>query len=429
MRILPCSGRVRRGTLMVLTVAFVLGAALPAFAASPPSVRFPASVAPRVALSLDQSALSSVDSLSAPLLGDPALRSAFPQVAVDAPAATVNLPLSGIYYWLDTYLCVDGYVTNNTASAAGPIAIQVTVKDAGVTVKTETTFAFIYNLVPGRDAAVKMVFDDLVSYAGRTDLVVEVANLADQPSQFPEAIDLTLVDKTMTTDADGVRTWTCTFRNDATVPVEAPLAGGWEWDSSDARIDTLYGADATAKIAPGATVSIEVYGTFVGVTPARTEVYAQAMPSQPDISMPVYRFFNVRNANHFYTDSASERDMVIATWPDVFRYEGIAYYVNPAKNEQPLYRFFYRRGSSHFYTASVQEASMILAKWPDVFTYDGTTYRVSREQVTGGTTVYRFLNRRNSSHFYTASAEERDMVTKRWPNIFIYEGPAFWVVP
>jgi len=142
--------------------------------------------------------------------------------------------------------------------------------------------------------------------------------------------------------------------------------------------------------------------------------------------VPVYRFYNVRNGTHFFTPSAAERDMIIATWPDVYRYEGIAYVMNPAKNTHALYRFYNRSTKSHFYTASEQEKNTILARWSNVFTLEGATYNVLLTPAPGSIPVYRFYHR-NGSHFYTASSEERDMVIARWSNVYTYEGPGFWI--
>ncbi|MDO8847064.1 MAG: hypothetical protein Q7W51_01570 [Coriobacteriia bacterium] len=141
----------------------------------------------------------------------------------------------------------------------------------------------------------------------------------------------------------------------------------------------------------------------------------------------VFRFFNVTNNTHFFTDSLQEKNMVLATWPAIFRYEGIAYTTNPALNLQPLYRFYNRASKSHFYTASLDEANHVIATWSHIFTYDGPTYSVSPIAGAGMSPVYRFYNVRNGSHFYTASAQEADMVIATWPDVYRFEGPAFWV--
>lgn len=150
-----------------------------------------------------------------------------------------------------------------------------------------------------------------------------------------------------------------------------------------------------------------------------------AAPGVP--SIPIFRFYSAKSGTHFYTPSAAERDQVIARWPDIWKYEGVAYWVNPAKNTQPLYRFYNWRIGSHFYTASKAERDMVIARYSGTFSYDGPTYAVTPSPAAGKATVYRFLNVQNGSHFYTANAAERDTVLARWPHIYRLEGPAFWI--
>lgn len=142
---------------------------------------------------------------------------------------------------------------------------------------------------------------------------------------------------------------------------------------------------------------------------------------------PVYRFYNVTNGTHFFTCSAEERDMVVATWPKVFNYEGVAYNIDPESDTTQLYRFYNRVSRSHFYTPSAEEADMVVATWPDKFTYEGRAYGVSTGSTDGGDPVYRFYNRQTGSHFYTASTVERDTVAVRWGSVYQYDGVAFYV--
>lgn len=145
------------------------------------------------------------------------------------------------------------------------------------------------------------------------------------------------------------------------------------------------------------------------------------------VTAPVYRFYNFTNNTHFFTDSIGERDMVSATWPHIFRYEGVAYSINRANNVQQLYRFYNRVSKSHFYTASDTEAATVMARWSNVYNYDGRTYAVNPGPVAGSAPVYRFYNLRNGSHFYTASVSERDTVAATWPDVYRLEGTAFWI--
>lgn len=142
---------------------------------------------------------------------------------------------------------------------------------------------------------------------------------------------------------------------------------------------------------------------------------------------PVFRFYNAGRNTHFFTSSAEERAMVIATWPHIFTDEGVAYYMNPFNNSTPLYRFYNRVSGSHFYTASAAERAMVNATWPHIFTDEGATYAVNPVPVLNSIPIYRFYNLQNSSHFYTASDTERDTVIANWPHIYRYEGPAFYL--
>lgn len=148
---------------------------------------------------------------------------------------------------------------------------------------------------------------------------------------------------------------------------------------------------------------------------------------QPEPPVSVFRFYNVRTGTHFYTSSETERDSVIAKWPTVFAYEGVAYYTKATRNPDPLYRFYNVRNGSHFYTASSAEKDLVIARWSSVFAYEGETYRVSLTPDGGKAPVYRFYNTRNGSHFYTASAEEAATVRQNWPGVYADEGPAFYL--
>lgn len=141
----------------------------------------------------------------------------------------------------------------------------------------------------------------------------------------------------------------------------------------------------------------------------------------------VYRFYNAKNGTHFYTDSRAEVRHVKATWPDVFQYEGLAYVTDSVADTQPLYRFYNKVSQSHFYTASAGERDHVIATWPHIYTYEGPTYKVSASSGPWKAPIYRFYHLGNGSHFYTASLAERDHVIATWPNVYRYEGPAFWI--
>ncbi len=198
-----------------------------------------------------------------------------------------------------------------------------------------------------------------------------------------------------------------------------------------------FGTDQTFTMTPnpGFHLSeVRVDGALVPTTNTYTFTNVQAAHTisatfVSDRMMPVYRFYNLVNGSHFYTASVAERDHVAATWPTILAYEGVAYSVNldnPA-NADPLYRFYRPANGTHFYTASLAERDHIMATWPGVLNYEGIAYNVSAVERPNTVPVYRFFNVVSGSHFYTISVAERDHVIATWPGIFNYEGVAFHV--
>jgi hypothetical protein len=155
-------------------------------------------------------------------------------------------------------------------------------------------------------------------------------------------------------------------------------------------------------------------------------------PAAPAIAGPagaVFRFFNVKTGSHFYSASLTEANRVAALYYSIYRYEGMAYVADPPKNATPLYRFFNKTKGSHFYTATVAERDSVIKRLSKTYTYEGVAYNVSAAPATGAVTVYRFLNRKNGTHFYTATEAERDGVRARLSSIYTYEGIAFYAMP
>ncbi len=74
-------------------------------------------------------------------------------------------------------------------------------------------------------------------------------------------------------------------------------------------------------------------------------------------------------------------------------------------------------------------ATTCRARLSSIFTYEGAAYNVSATPAKGAVTVYRFFNKKNGTHFYTASAAERDSVRAKLSGTYKYEGAAFHVMP
>lgn len=98
---------------------------------------------------------------------------------------------------------------------------------------------------------------------------------------------------------------------------------------------------------------------------------------------PVYRFYNATTRAHFYTISESEKADVIAKLPQ-FAYEGISWYAKtpaqilatPDATTVPLFRFYNLSNGTHFYTNSESEKANVIATLSKTYQYEGPAYYV-----------------------------------------------------
>ena len=151
----------------------------------------------------------------------------------------------------------------------------------------------------------------------------------------------------------------------------------------------------------------------------------------PLAATTVYRFYNKTNGSHFYTASEAEKNSVVANLSATYKLEGVAYKINTANpaNSAPLYRFYNKKNGSHFYTASLAEKNSVQANLSATYSYDGPAYNVCVAPPAGSTTVWRFFNKLNSSHFYTADQAEKNNVQNNLTATYALDGPAFYLAP
>lgn len=77
--------------------------------------------------------------------------------------------------------------------------------------------------------------------------------------------------------------------------------------------------------------------------------------------IPLYRLYNSILTDHFYTSSATEKDVAVASHGYI--YESVACYVFSAHNENssPVYRLYSEEKKDHFYTISETEKNELIA--------------------------------------------------------------------
>jgi hypothetical protein len=216
---------------------------------------------------------------------------------------------------------------------------------------------------------------------------------------------------------------------------------GKYWDGSTASwTSTLIKNQATGTSSwsysfnPGNTspviISAEAKDGMDNQSGLQTVLSAGATP--PSTPLSVYRFYNMKNGSHFYTADAGERDSVIKNLSKIYVLDGTAYTVNTSNpaNNQWLYRFYNKKNGSHFYTASESEKASVIKNLSATYSYDGPAYKVcAGSPPPNSKTVWRFYNKKNGSHFYTADEGEKASVIKNLSATYSLDGPGFFLAP
>lgn len=149
--------------------------------------------------------------------------------------------------------------------------------------------------------------------------------------------------------------------------------------------------------------------------------------------LPVWRFYSPVYESHFMTISHVEKAEV-ANYDRNWRYEKPAFIAHTHQYGQSgntaLYRFWSKTKKSHFYTANPSERDDVIRNYSDdVWKYEKVAFYVQpyRSGCTAGTQpVFRFWSKTKQSHFYTKSLIERDEVIRNYSDdVWKYEGPKF----
>ena len=145
-------------------------------------------------------------------------------------------------------------------------------------------------------------------------------------------------------------------------------------------------------------------------------------------SVDVFRFFDAAHGTQLLTQNAVERDAILSSRPDL-RYEGVGMHAldpaQPDANATAIYRFFDVSNGTHFMTASATERDTLIGSHPDMVFEPGSTLFEYATPQAGDAAVYRFFDNRSGAHFFTADAVERASVLSTRPDM-IAEGIAFY---
>lgn len=142
----------------------------------------------------------------------------------------------------------------------------------------------------------------------------------------------------------------------------------------------------------------------------------------------VYRFFDTKTGDHFYTTSAVEKAQIQATIP-WFNYEGTPWSTPDAgADTHDVFRFFDTKTGTHFLTDSVNERDTVMATQPN-FKYEGVAFAAYNDAGGAGQiTLERFYNTQTGQHHFAGNAEEATSINQglQGPG-WVDEGKAFTV--
>ncbi|MBR4036222.1 MAG: hypothetical protein IKJ05_05785, partial [Oscillospiraceae bacterium] len=201
-----------------------------------------------------------------------------------------------------------------------------------------------------------------------------------------------------------------------------PFSNGW--------LDTPYGThygypDGRAAIGTvvidGRTYTFDGNGRLTsGVRPVYPDI-----PDEPDSSyvpeytylVDVYRLYNVKTTEHFYTIKESERDAMVR---EGWNYEGVGFKA-PGDDGVPVYRLYSPASKFHHYAYDKDEIfDMIRDGW----IFEGFAWYCGRN-AKAAVPVYRLFAQHAviGTHHYTASEKEKDLlVAEGWR----FEGRAWY---
>ena len=211
-------------------------------------------------------------------------------------------------------------------------------------------------------------------------------------------------------------------------------ADGWAGPGTDRNL-YVNGASINGNPITNSSLSLFSGGiqsfTFTETAPVVTVPAAAAAPvTAQSVGLPVFRFFDPANGQHFFTDNTSETQQITATRPDMVS-EGTGFRsVDPSSgdaNAAPVYRFFDTKTGDHFFTANTQEKNAVLQTRPDM-SYEGIGFYEHTTAQAGDAAVYRYFQPATGGHFYTQSAAEMQAIGVTRPDL-VSEGIAFYAKP
>jgi len=97
-----------------------------------------------------------------------------------------------------------------------------------------------------------------------------------------------------------------------------------------------------------------------------------------------------------------------------------------ARYAQPVYRFLNLRNGTYFYTATDDEMNNVVANLSHFYKYETVAYALVVDSTINNMPLYRFYNKHTGAHFYTMDEGEKAYLMSGHPG-WHYEGVAYKV--
>ncbi len=219
--------------------------------------------------------------------------------------------------------------------------------------------------------------------------------------------------------------WKNSPGHNAVLTNQGPWAGAWNAIGIAIHkgvADVWFGNASDPTGAPVVDTAVADTGSSASGPPV-------AIPATVPSGTPVdvFRFFDIHDGGHFFTTSPVERAAVLATRPDL-RSEGVgfeAFADAKIAGTTAVFRFFDTHDGGHFFTASPVERDVVLATRPDLRFEGIGYYEFAAPQGAKSDAVYRFFDTHDGGHFFTSNTAERDAVLATRPDL-AFEGIAFY---
>jgi hypothetical protein len=324
--------------------------------------------------------------------------------------------------------------------------------DATVTVTATDTISGVENMILTSDPLTRVVFEPLSSDPANFSVALPftgeglhtfdytVYDNAGNPTFGQKSFYVDILAPTTTSNATASYIGAASIALSATDRPAAPAGSGVfhsYYKLDDASSATTYTGPIVVPAPSSGSVShtLEFWSVDnVGNVEAPTNS-VDFQISAPSVLVPVYRFVNLKTfGSYLWTIDPAEKANIQATLTKTWKYEGIAYYLDTASpyNNAPLWRFVNLKDGTYFYTANAAERQNLQNTMSTTWLLQGVAWNVSNTPPTASIPtrpVWRFACLKNPTHLWVADVAEKNKIVNTLKGVYLLEGISYYIVP